>query len=312
MTRLIYEILDNLNEGIVILDGNFKIIHWNYYMENVTHIGNVETLGNGIIDILPNLNKKYFTTAFQDVKENGVVRFFSAAMHKDLINSSDCFNLKISRLDNESTFFLILEFINVTSQINQINQLKTYVNELWKANKELTEKEQLIRNLAYYDKLTGVANRTLFYEVANKLLSYAKRDQTLLGLMFIDVNKFKDINDTYGHEIGDQVLVQVATMLVKATRDNDVVARYGGDEFLVLLPNMKKITNFNVVVSRIIKMKNKTLVIGDTKIPVSLSIGISFYPNDGDTVDQLVISADAAMYKAKRSAGEDKYYCSIG
>lgn len=311
MNRLIYEILDNINEGIVILDENFEIVHWNYYIEHITNSNRTNIVGNNITNILPNLNKKCYTDAFEDVKINGFVRYFSGAMHKELIHASNYFNLKVSRIDNEGKYFLLLEFINVSSQINQINQLKTSVSELWAANKELKEKEKIIKKLAYYDKLTGVANRTLFYEVANRLLSNAKRNHSLLGLMFIDVNKFKFINDTYGHEIGDKILTRVADMLTEVTRDNDVVVRYGGDEFLVLLPNMKHIDNYNIVVSRIIKAKDKTLVIEGNKIPVSLSMGISFYPDDGDTIDKLVTKADEAMYIAKRKEGEDKYFCSV-
>lgn len=309
MSKLIYGILDHLNEGIIILDNNLKIVYLNDYIKHTMHMKQEETVGNTITSIYPELDKKCYTDAFWDVKDNGVVRFFSGAIHKELIKAANHFNLKITRIESENQCFLLLEFINVSSQMNQISQLKAYVSNLWEANKELKEKEKIIKNLAYYDKLTGVANRTLFYEISNRLLNHAKENQTLLGLMFIDVNKFKAINDTYGHEIGDKILARVAEMLVEATRDNDVVARYGGDEFLILLPNMKHTDNYNIVASRIIQLKNKTFVIDKKSITVSLSMGVSFYPDDGDTVDKLVVKADMAMYQAKRKAGEDNCCC---
>ncbi|MFA9464587.1 MAG: diguanylate cyclase domain-containing protein [Velocimicrobium sp.] len=307
MNEMTYELLDHISEGILILNDKLELIYWNQQMERITKCEQPFLAFQPIEQAMPNLSKKCFMDAFLEVSENGLLRFFSAMMHRELVIRSEYFNLKIERIKNEGEQCVLLEFMNVSSQISQINELKIYVKELWMANKELREKEKIIRNLAYYDKLTKVANRTLFYELAEDVFDKAKGKNTLIGLMFIDVNKFKTVNDTYGHEIGDQILVRVADMLVQATRQHDVVARYGGDEFLVLLPSLKDRNNIEIIASRIINFKNRPLMLDGHSISITLSMGIAFYPYDAQSIEQLIIEADKAMYMAKRQDGEDNY-----
>lgn len=311
MNKILLNTLNCINEGTIVLNEECQILCWNKCMEYLTGIKLENVLESNIYDILPGLNKSYFRNLIKNVAKNECKMFFSAAMHKNLISSDKKLNLKISKMESEGRNFILLEFIDVTNQFLHIEQLRKYVHDLYILNKELKEKEKIIEELAYYDKLTGVANRTLFYEYAEKFLHNAKRNNSLLGLMFIDVNKFKNVNDTYGHKIGDKVLIKVANILVEATRKNDVVARYGGDEFLILLPNIKKVDNYKVIASRINNSKDKTINIDEKQINISLSIGVSFYPKDGDNIDKLIVKADKAMYIAKNKAGEDNCFCSL-
>lgn len=311
MNKILYDVLNNVNEGIIILNEELEIFFWNNYMECITGISKENVINHNIYTVLPNFNVNYFHKAIDDVTDNGFKMFFSAAMHIGLVNNKENLNLKISRFTEDESKFLLLEFIDVTNQFIQINRLKSYVHELYKVNKELKEKEKIIKNLAYYDKLTGIANRTLFYELAEKYLDNARRSNSLLGLMFIDVDKFKSINDTYGHEVGDKVLIEVANILKEATRKNDIVFRYGGDEFLILLPYIKDFNNYRVIVSRIVNNKNKIIDFNGKKINISLSMGISFYPDDGDSIDKLIAEADKTMYIAKNRGGENCSACNL-
>lgn len=310
MNRVLYEILNNVNEGIIILDEQFEVCFWNNYMKAVTQIDNKKAAGKSLYKLLPNLNKNYFSKAINNVLSNGCKMFFSAAMHKGLVNDKESFNLKISRFEKSECKFLLLEFIEVTNQFVQIDILKDYIQELYRLNMKLKQKESIIKKFAYYDKLTEIANRTLFYKISEKSLDNAKRKNKLLGLMFIDVDKFKCINDTYGHEAGDKVLIKVAKILKEAVRKEGIVARYGGDEFLILLPNIKKYDDYKNIISRIAN-DNKIVKFNEKEINISLSIGISFYPNNGYSIDKLIIEADKAMYIAKKREGGDCRACAL-
>lgn len=303
MDKLVFDILNYVNEGIVILNENSEILFWNNYMEYITDTKANEVINSKIFDAIPGLNKVYFKKAFNSAMEKDFKFFFSSEMHKNLISNDFELNFRINKFKSSNSQYLIIEFMDVTSQFIRIEQLKEYANELYLLNKKLKQKEKEIERLAYYDTLTNLANRTLFYNLAEKLLANAKRRNTILGLMFIDIDKFKYINDTYGHRIGDKILIEVAKILKKCTRENDVVARLGGDEFLVLLPDLKNYSNYRIIAKRIANANSKVKIDDDIKLNIALSIGVSFYPQDGNTIDDLISKSDKAMYNVKNIGG---------
>jgi len=161
------------------------------------------------------------------------------------------------------------------------------------------EKEDRIRYLALYDQLTGLANRASFNESVSEALSRARRIKSGIALMFIDLDKFKPINDTYGHEAGDIVLTTVAQRLEEAIRNTDTAARLGGDEFVVILENISERENIEVVARKVLESMARPIDIGEETCSVSASIGISHYPENGETLSDLLNAADQAMYKVK-------------
>ena len=154
---------------------------------------------------------------------------------------------------------------------------------------------------AYHDKLTGLANRKYFTEEFEALKQKADSSGSNIGLIFIDIDQFKAINDNYGHDVGDRVLESIAAKMKNNLKGEDILARMGGDEFLVALSDLNSKSEIIKVAKRLIKKLNGDLIIGDRKIKISVSGGVSFYPDESRELEILIKNADAAMYKAKRA-----------
>jgi diguanylate cyclase (GGDEF)-like protein/PAS domain S-box-containing protein len=159
--------------------------------------------------------------------------------------------------------------------------------------------ERTIHYMAHHDALTGLPNRRLMQDRLNQAILQARRRQRHVGLMFIDLDRFKVVNDTLGHETGDSVLRDIAMRLTKLVRDGDTVSREGGDEFVIVLPDLEKPESAQLVANKILSELAKPIEVGGQEITVTGSIGISHYPNDATDVQQLLKHADSAMYQAK-------------
>lgn len=158
--------------------------------------------------------------------------------------------------------------------------------------------EQLVHR-AYHDPLTGLGNRRLGKKGLEAGIQRSRHKGKRLGVFWIDLNKFKQINDTYGHPAGDRVLQEVASRLTAGVRTCDTVARMGGDEFMVVMEGIENSKDAGQVANKLLMLLSEPIVIDDLQLNVTASIGISFYPEDGDSADALEQCADQAMYKAK-------------
>jgi diguanylate cyclase (GGDEF)-like protein len=176
---------------------------------------------------------------------------------------------------------------------------------------DITERkltEQRILHMANHDSLTGLANRLLLTDRLQQTLLSNEREQHITGLLFIDLDHFKQINDTLGHSIGDELLKFVGNTLQSLVRKSDTVARIGGDEFVVLLPNIDRCESAIHVAETIIHALSNAINIGDSTFNITPSIGISLYPDDGLDAETLLHNADIAMYRAK-AQGRNTYQC---
>ncbi len=153
---------------------------------------------------------------------------------------------------------------------------------------------------AYHDKLTGLPNRKYFAEKFEELKEIADNSGSNIGVIFIDIDKFKAINDNFGHDIGDKVLKNIASRIENSLKEKDLKARMGGDEFLIALSNLKSKADIIRVAERLIEDIKKPLVVEEKNISINISAGISIYPDDSEELEILMRNADSAMYKAKK------------
>jgi len=191
----------------------------------------------------------------------------------------------------------------------------THAAELVEANEQLvvstlrahvhaetaTNELKSVSQLAALDALTGLPKRALLRERLGQAIIHARRNDTLLALLFLDLDNFKQVNDTLGHAVGDQVLMQVAHCLVSAMRAGDTVSRHGGDEFLILLAEVTHASDASLVADKVLATLAPAGEVGDHVFALSASIGISIYPANGDDPDVLIDRADTAMYFAKKN-----------
>lgn len=164
---------------------------------------------------------------------------------------------------------------------------------------ERKQAEQKIQRLAYYDALTGLPNRQLLQDRLKQVLAQAHRYQHQVGVLFLDLDRFKRINDTLGHVVGDQFLETIAERLKEWTRESDTVARLGGDEFVIILSAVQKIQDVVNIAAGILETVSQPIRLGGHEVFCSTSIGIAFYPMDGEDHETLLKNADTAMYAAK-------------
>jgi len=174
---------------------------------------------------------------------------------------------------------------------------------------ERRQSEEKIQRMAYHDSLTGLPNRKLFSDRLSIALVNARRNQKMVGIAMLDLDNFKDVNDTLGHDAGDILLKATAERLSVALRKGDTVARFGGDEFVLILPDLKVIEDATQVIQKIVESFRKPFFVDNNRLVVTTSIGIAVYPTDGTDEGILLKNADIAMYQAKQ-AGRDRYQLS--
>jgi diguanylate cyclase (GGDEF)-like protein/PAS domain S-box-containing protein len=169
-------------------------------------------------------------------------------------------------------------------------------------SRDITERkhhEEAIRQLAYYDTLTGLPNRRLIYDRFSQARGQAQRNHKGLGLLLLDLDRFKEVNDTFGHPLGDRLLKTIALRLMGLLRGIDTVARLGGDEFLVLVPELGGPKDAVTVAQKILGAFETPFPVEEQRISITASLGVAIYPQDGEAIDELMKKADTAMYRAK-------------
>ena len=277
-------IVKSVQSGLVVVTSDFNVFRVNPAFSSMFSLKAEEVEGRRIDDILPFADLK---EAIRDAFRNG--------------NESEDNVLETSSQGNR--YFRIS-----VSMIKPSESQETWGHALL-VIEDITERklsEEKIIRMANYDNLTGLPNRRLLMNYLSQAITLVRRRALYAAILFIDLDRFKLINDTLGHSAGDELLKEVAERLKKCVRLSDTVGRLGGDEFIVLLPDIEQIEDIIIICNRINTIFDSTLKIGEHEVSVMMSIGISVYPTDGEDGEALLRKADVAMYRAK-SDGKSCY-----
>lgn len=274
------QILDQIHESVITMDLAGFIISWNRGAENLFGYAASEVVGNNILFL------------YEDEDVEGLRLFDSFLEHGGR-------EMEVRRRKKSGeVFWASLSLSPLCDADGQPVGIIGYLSDITQRK----EAEQKINHLAYYDNLTNLPNRSLLRQLVDKALLQSQRNKTLSAMLFIDLNRFKLVNDTLGRQAGNDLLMQVAERFRLALREHDVVARLGSDEFAIAVLDINQHFHASLVAQKLLGTMDSAFVVDGHELRVGASIGISVYPQDGGDADTLLQKADIAMYKAKRSA----------
>lgn len=279
------EMFENLSSAVAVYQASpngqdFTFITFNRAAERMEEMRREDLIGKNVMDVFPRIAEHGLLDVFRRVWRSGTAEHFPISIYKDGHISRWCENY-VYKLPN--------------------GEIASIYDD---ATKEKQDEEQ-VHHLAYHDVLTGLPNRILIFDRLQRALVKAKRDGSKSALMFLDLDKFKLVNDTLGHDMGDMILRETAKRLRDCIRESDTVARIGGDEFVVLLPTINAELDAMLVAEKIRHAISQPFELAGRSLHISSSIGIAIYPSHGSEEKLLVKNADIAMYYAKKIGGNN-------
>jgi diguanylate cyclase (GGDEF)-like protein/PAS domain S-box-containing protein len=284
--KLAASVFENTIEGIFVTDGDGIILSVNPAFTSITGFTSDEAIGRTPRILRSDRHDEaFYATVWQDIAAKG-------QWQGQIWNR---------RKDGET----FLEWQTITIIPAPEGEPARYIS-VFNDITELWRKDEYIRHLAFHDALTDLPNRALLIERLNHQTAIAKREQRLLAVMFLDLDRFKFVNDNFGHDVGDDLLKAVAQKLLALVRQSDTVARLGGDEFVIVLNNPESQAEVTHIADRVVTIINEPMEFCGKTAQVGTSIGIAMYPINGDTPAELIKSADTAMYAAK-AAGKNTH-----
>lgn len=274
------KIFSNTSEAIAITDLNGDILQINDAFTKITQYEPSEVLGKNMRLLR---SYKHSEMVYQQM--------WATVLSNKVWKGEEIWNKK----KDGSLYPALLVILPIISRENQLSYFVAIQHDI----SVLKQNEQKLHQQAYYDSLTQLANRALAYDRLQHAIINAKAHHHLVGVLFLDLDKFKNINDTLGHDIGDLLLIEVAKRIQAICSPSDTVSRLGGDEFLVILEELVHYEKAIFVAKQIIASLSQPFYLEDKVISTSTSIGITYFPNDGDDIKQLLKNADIAMYRSK-------------
>lgn len=280
------QVIDHTDEAVIITDPETRVIEINPAYEKKLGYSREQVLGQFPSLVQSGLHDKSF---YQDLWKSLLSRkHWSGEIRNQHKNGQ-----------------IIPFWVTINAILDNQGNVTQYIG-LFRDISALKQAEKDLEQLAYYDPLTGLPNRALFNDRLHQMIINAKRHHCHLAVLFVDLDRFKEVNDTLGHSMGDALLVQVAGRMTDVLREQDTVSRLGGDEFTIILPGLENSEDVVIVADKIVKCLQQPFQLGADQVVIGASIGIALYPEHGHDTERLKKNADVAMYQAKEM-GRNRY-----
>jgi diguanylate cyclase (GGDEF)-like protein/PAS domain S-box-containing protein len=275
------EVISSAQEGIVVYDRDLRYVLWNPFIEQLTGLSREEVIGSHALDLFPHL------------REQGIDRLLHRALAGETVRSAD---ISVHLPHSNTRLWVTGCYTPHRNADGEIVGVIGVINDLT----ERKRAEEALEHQALHDTLTDLPNRTLLYDRLEHAILAAQRHDDPLALLLMDLDRFKEVNDTFGHHYGDLLLQQLGPRLESALRESDTVARLGGDEFAALLPATDQLGATSVA-EKLLAAIEQPFVLDGQSFEVRASIGVALYPTHGDDATTLLQRADVAMYLTKRA-----------
>lgn len=277
--RLAATVLEHIADGVMVVDAERRIVAVNPAFTQITGYAESEAIGkDASLTRSARHEERFYRELWEDLDAAGFWRGEIWNKRKNGEVYPEWLTMSAVRDNTGRT----THFVGVFSDITTVKQT-----------------QEKLDHMAHHDPLTTLPNRLLFHDRLQHAIQRAGRGNKQLAVLFIDLDRFKNVNDTLGHHIGDELLVQVAGALGERLREGDTLARLGGDEFIVLLEEVDGAFGAGQVAEKLMSMFEKPFIVSDYELFVTGSVGISLYPNDATDLNMLIMNADVAMYQAK-------------
>ena len=285
LASIIYK---NSSQGMFISDSNNKIISVNPSFNKITGYELEDVIGS---------NPKILSSKMHD-------DIFYKEMWSSIV-TNNCWSGEIKNKRKND------EIYDISLNINTVFDEKGNIDHYVALFMDITEKkksDKIISDHSTFDSLTHLYNRDMIKINLEEKIKKTNHSKLIFALLFIDLDHFKDVNDTLGHEMGDLLLIEASNRILSVIRETDFIGRFGGDEFVVILSDLKDITIIEIISNKIIEKLSEAFILGKEKIHISASMGIAIYPSDGSNPAELLSNAEQAMYKAKKNGRKQYHY----
>ncbi|WP_419771030.1 MAG: diguanylate cyclase [Candidatus Marinarcus sp.] len=293
-------IFNTIDNGILILDENLSVKAWNRWLEIHTHMRWDDVINKNLCELFPNINERILRRKIKTALITNSASFYSTDPHQYLIK------IKLSNVI-DTVYDAMQQNVTLAPYKVEEKLVALYIYDkttFCETNAKLAALNKKLKELSYRDPMTNSYNRRYFYEASTKMLSLSIRDKIEATIIILDIDNFKIINDTHGHAVGDDVIIALAQLLEKYVRQSDIVARFGGEEFVIFLHN-SNLKNGEIIAN---KIKNdvarlEIAINEQEKLNFTASFGVASFDNtlDSGNIEHTISRADQCLYVAKES-----------